>query len=768
MKFQYLIYLFPILTCWCKSCKTENEVQYIDRKYCIECHKEAYDEYTGSHHDLAMDIANSKTVLGNFNNVTFIHLGDTARFYKHGDNYFVYTKGKDGKYAEFEVVYTFGYTPLQQYLIRFPKGYFQTLPFCWDSRPAEEGGQRWFHIYDQEKIEHDDELYWTEAQQNWNHVCAECHSTELKKNFDVKTLSFNTSWSEIDVSCDACHGPSGNHLKWAELDEKGKSTDKYPNMGYGFRFPNDSAMWIFDMEKGTAFRNKPRTNRQEIELCARCHSRRFQIWDQYVQGEPLMQTHIPDLLETRLYYPDGQIKEEDYVYGSFLQSKMYTQGVTCTDCHNYHSYQVQAPGNILCAKCHVYTKYNSYEHHFHDPDSTGGSCQDCHMPKTRYMVVDPRLDHSIRVPRPDLSDKIGAPNSCIQCHSDKDNKWATYWFKKWYGNKYDTFVHFGEIFHAATIQQPGTSDKLIALISDKEQNEIVRASAVRYIRNYPLMRTVEFLKGQIKDTAAMVRLAAIQTLDEIYQNESLEQTIILAHDSIRAVRYQALSVYSLIPYGNKSGKEKMVTQKQINDYINMLKVNSDQVATFVNLGLLYQNSNNTDSALYYYDIALSLDSNSMETLLNKADVFRQRGNEKEVFNILSECLNKFPESPEVYNSLGMHYTRIKQSVKALEMFKKSMEYSRYNAYFVYIYAIALNSSGNPEKAIEILEHGYQLHPNDYNILYALTSISRESGNITAFEKYYNKLQELQNAMNLTYFLLLLIPVKPSVSFCSVT
>lgn len=720
---------------------------YEERSKCIACHEEQYNKFTGSHHDLAMEIANKESVLGNFNDTTIIHLGDTARFYMHDNKYYVYTKGEDGIYKEFEAEYTFGWTPLQQYLMKFPNGSYQVLPYCWDSRPIEEGGQNWFHVYDQEKIPHDDFLFWTKNQQNWNHVCAECHSTNLKKNYDLATRSFNTDWTEIDVSCDACHGPSENHLRWAELDDQGEPTDGFTKMGYAFLFPNDSAMWLYDSEKGNAYRTKERTNRQEIELCARCHSRRMQIWDEYEHGGELMQSHLPEVLEERLYYPDGQIKEEDYVYGSFLQSKMYKFGVTCTDCHDPHSYQIQAPGNLMCMKCHSYEKYDSYTHHFHDTKDTGGSCLDCHMPTTNFMVVDPRLDHSMRVPRPDLSDKLGTPNACIQCHTEESNQWATGWFRKWYNNKYDTIPHYGEVFHAALNQDPKSLNGLINLINDREQNDIVRATAVYYLSNVPSLKAIEQVQKSTRDSSAMVRMVAIRLLSNLTGNESIEYSLERMNDEVRAVRYEAARAYANVPYSQKSNKLNAAHRNAIDEYIKMLMVNDDQTATYTNMGIYYVNEDRLDSAKIFFERALYVDSSSVEAAINLADIYRLQNNDREGEKVLLHMLKSNPARSELYLALGFLYTRLQNNRKSLEMIKKAFELEPQNTYYCYVYGIALNSSGRTNEALEILKAGYEINKNDYSIIIALGSIYRDLGDMENFHFYSNKYQELQQIGN---------------------
>ncbi|MGH7892210.1 MAG: multiheme c-type cytochrome, partial [Thermodesulfobacteriota bacterium] len=322
-----------------KSNKTVNPVNSIDDSQgsvpprfvgghvCAECHKAEYDLWIGSHHDLAMQEAAADTVLGDFDGAVFSYRDVESAFYKKGEKFMVRTDGPDGKLHDYEIKYTFGVYPLQQYLVEFPGGRLQALSIAWDSRSKSEGGQRWFHLYPNDKIAHDDTLHWTGIDQNWNHMCAECHSTDLKKNYDLKAGTFNTTWSEINVSCEACHGPGSEHVEWAGQ----KNPDEFPNMGLLVSFDERKGVrWTIDEKSGDAVRSTPLKSHTEIEVCSRCHSRRSAISDNYVYGRSLLDTHIPALLDDGFYYPDGQIEAEDYEWGSFVQSKMYHEGVTCT------------------------------------------------------------------------------------------------------------------------------------------------------------------------------------------------------------------------------------------------------------------------------------------------------------------------------------------------------------------------------------------------------------------------------------------------------
>jgi tetratricopeptide (TPR) repeat protein len=335
-----------------------------------------------------MQVANEQTVLGDFDSASVEYFGETSSMIRDGNRYIMQTGNVSGDLEEFEISFTFGVEPLQQYLTDFPDGRKQVLPFAWDTRPTEEGGQRWYHLHSDEEIRYDDTLHWTGRYANWNYMCAECHSTDLQLGYELASNSFSTTWSEISVGCEACHGPGSTHVEQAthDFDEN-----------YGLLVDLDDrrdAAWVMNPETGIAQRSEPAAAQQQPESCGRCHSRRGLITDSYEYGKPLLDTHRVALLEEGLYHPDGRILDEVYVYGSFVQSKMYRAGVTCSDCHDPHSGDLRTgpDPNDVCAQCHLPTKFATTEH------AAGDDCVSCHMQEEIYMGVDPRRDHSFRLP----------------------------------------------------------------------------------------------------------------------------------------------------------------------------------------------------------------------------------------------------------------------------------------------------------------------------------------------------------------------------------
>ena len=611
--------------------------RYMGRPVCATCHAEQNAQWSGSHHDLAMQPAAGKTVLGNFDNASLTHFGVTTSFFRKDGRFIVRTEGPDGRLEDYEIKYTFGVDPLQQYLIEFPGGRLQALGLAWDTRPKDKGGQRWFHLYSNEKITHDDELHWTRPSQNWNSMCAECHSTHLKKNYDPVTRSFSTTWSEIDVSCEACHGPGSDHVVWAGRKPGWQKLGV--NKGLALLLDERKDIhWKINPETGNVSRSKVRSGDKEVEMCARCHSRRSPITSDYVHGEPLLNHYLPRLLDEGMYYPDGQIDDEVYVYGSFIQSKMHHAGVTCSDCHEPHSLKLRTPGNGVCLKCHQAAKYDQSSHHFHQLGAQGASCAECHMPPTTYMVVDPRHDHSMRIPRPDLSVQLGTPNACNNCHTDKEPKWAAEQVKTWYGHTSTGFQAYAQALHAARHEEVGTGNTLATLIRNTQTAYIARATALAQIGPYLSPATVDVLTLGLADNNPGVREAAVRALEYGPSGMRVRLVFPMLDDDVRAVRIEAARVLASIPAGELPAKQRSLLGKALQENIAAQQASAERPEAQSNLGNLYAARGELYQAESAYQTATDLNPVYVPAYINLADLYRLQGNETKAEKVLRRAI----------------------------------------------------------------------------------------------------------------------------------
>ena len=715
---------------------------YVGGASCTACHAEQFEQWQGSHHDLAMQEVSAHSVLGDFNNAEFQYYDVTSRFYREGQRFMVRTDGPDGSLQDYTIKYTFGVTPLQQYLVEFPGGRLQALGIAWDSRPAEAGGQRWFHLYPDENIDHNDELHWTGQNQNWNYMCADCHSTHLQKNYDAGSQHFDTRWSEINVSCEACHGPGSEHNKWAAQDAAGQALDNTRGLVVGLD-ERKGVSWQMDPQTGTAQRSTPRSGTTEIQVCAQCHARRGAIASDYVPGHAFMDAYRPALLTEHLYYPDGQIKDEVYVYGSFIQSKMFHTGVTCSDCHEAHSLNLRAPGDQVCLGCHAADRFASAKHHFHKPEGEGARCAECHMPETNYMVVDPRRDHSIRVPRPDLSDSLGTPNACIRCHADQTNSWAAERVREWYGKPAAGYQDFAETLHAARNGAPDGAAQLIELLGREEQPAIARATALSLLARYQAPQAIQSISDSLYDDDPIIRLGGLDALESLQPGMHFAIGQHLLDDEVLAVRIEAGRVLAGTPADSLDAAQRARLKKAVDEYIAAQQFNADHPQTYINLGNLYLRMGDAGKAELAYRQLLVIDDTFAPAYINLADLFRLTGREPAALNTLKQGLKVAPGNAGLHHAYGLALVRSQQVPLAVEELGRAAELQADNARYTYVYAVALDANGETGKAVEVLAHYYENAQNNMEILSALASYTRKAGDTAKADQYDQQLTVLQ-------------------------
>jgi predicted CXXCH cytochrome family protein len=503
---------------------------YISSTQCAACHADIANAWQGSDHGWAWRTPTSDNVLGKFDGTAFENKDVTSRFSTRDGKYFVETDGPDGKLTEYEVKYTVGVKPLQQYLVDTGNGRLQVLDLAWDTEK-----KRWFHLYPDQGNKAGDGLHWTGPDKNWNARCAECNATAFEKNYDVATKSYASTQAEIGVGCEACHGPGEAHTSWAGAPE-------------GF----DPSVWSDVGPQGLTVHFDAANVEAEIQQCAGCHSRREQL----AASSPPPGTLFADnyrlaLLRDGLYHADGQILDEVYVYGSFLQSKMSAAGVTCTNCHEPHTNQLKAEGNGVCTQCHSPQGnpgfpslkpafYDGPEHHFHETGSEGAQCASCHMPERFFMVVDGRRDHSFRVPRPDLSVKNDTPNTCTDCHTDQTAAWAAEHVSRRYPNGRTGSPHYGELFSAARSGIDAELEgRLLALVKDLKAAPIVRATAMDRLKTAPSSTIADTGEPFLEDENPLVRGAAIALQRGAPLTARVQRIVPLLDDPAQSVRIEA-------------------------------------------------------------------------------------------------------------------------------------------------------------------------------------------------------------------------------------
>ncbi len=615
-------YLLPVLLLpwlWqsCSEKKTvsiaDNNSTFVGSNQCLRCHSSESELWSDSHHFHSMEPASKESIKATFEEDSLTLDGVHYEFSKDTSGFFVTISEKNSEKKVHKIEYSFGYSPLQQYLVELPNGKLQNLRVSYDTQE-----KKWFHQYPGEVINHDDWLHWNNQSMNWNSMCSDCHSTQVKKNYNPEKETYQSTFSEVNVSCESCHGPASNHLNEAN---SGKFSS---NKGFITRVDKDNY----------------------INTCGRCHSRRSKLKDGHNFKEDYYdQYHLVDL-DIEHYQPDGQINEEDFVLGSFLSSKMAHRGITCNDCHKPHSSELKLLENSLCLSCHA-DSYNKPTHHFHQQSSTGSQCINCHMPGKTYMGNDFRRDHSFRVPRPDQSVKYGTTNSCTQCHSEKDNQWAADFLERRNNGNYPK--HFSDLLLYARANHDINS--YLTLISDTSYPIISRATAVGELKNYEVSNWVDQAREISSTNPSPLMRSMVQKA--IFNQVTPQTKDIIANglkDTSRSVRIIAYRNALKLP---KAERINLIKSNNSIEYEDYLRYNADFKEGRNQWAEWFVSHEKNNEAILKYKTSLEIDSNQRDPYINLAILNSQEKNNKQSLGILSLYIKRFPNDDYGYYLLGI-------------------------------------------------------------------------------------------------------------------
>lgn len=748
---------------WWTCLPSDTQATYVGRQSCIQCHQPEHDAWQGSHHDLAMDLATPENVLGDFNNAEVEHYGIHTRLFRDGKKFMVHTEGPDGNMVDLEIKYVLGHTPLQQYMVEFDRlpdqpqsevARVQVLRVAWETEK-----KRWFYLRPpdvDEKLSPDDDLHWTGIAQRWNNMCADCHSTNLQKKFDLTTQRYHTTWSEIDVSCEACHGPGSVHVELAR--------DR----------------WMFwDRKLGYGLANLKSSNPEtEIQACAKCHSRRRHVYPGFEPGKNYFDYYANELIVENSYHPDGQILDEVYVHGSFIQSKMYHKKIRCTDCHDPHTARVKAPDNRLCTSCHAHSpgKYDSPTHHHHPPGK-GTSCVECHMPETTYMMVDPRRDHSLRIPRPDLSVQLDTPNACTRCHIDdakisdekrhglsqyadwllaakngddeigaelaRLNAWAADEINQWIAPK-QLPPHYASVLHAARSGAPEAEADLIKMANSHQWPNMVRATATMHLGQYGSRQSLAASQELLADSDPQVRIMAVANLEALPDDRLVRVVAPLLEDPVRMVRAEAGRVLAGVPGPQLTGSQRRLRARALEEYEAGVMVNSDRAAAHLSMALLYERQRHIEDATKAYETAMRIEPGVTGPRTNLAALLEgeARRLSQQAQQIGMQNRERGFEFFQRAQELGIRIAKLRR--EELDLLARDSRLAPDNAAIQYRYGMSLYLHDRIEESEKALQQAAELEPASPPILFGLALL-------------YEKLQRFDEARALCRRLLELRP-----------
>lgn len=659
---------------------------------CQSCHQQEHAQWLTSHHYMAMQPANDTTVYGDFGDATLTADGVTTKFYKRDGKFYMHTEDEMGTYREMEVKYIFGFTPLQQYLVEFPGGRMQATRMSWDTK-----AKKWFHQYAGDKIPAGDWLHWTGNGQNWNTMCASCHSTNLNKGYDEGTDTYKTTYNEINVSCESCHGPGKNHIDYINGS----------NYKDGEKIKGSLLMLYKTGNPMTA-----------INTCGYCHARRSDITGNPFPGAEVMEDYIPELPTTDFFFADGQMNDEDYNYTSFLQSKMFHRGVQCTNCHNPHTNKLKLDGATVCAQCHSQDIYTSEKHTLHKIGTKEVNCITCHMPSKLYMGNDLRHDHSFRIPRPDLTAKYGTPNTCNACHADKSAQWAADAIEKGYGKK--PGYHWSESLVPGSRLDGNSEPHLSKLAADSSVPNIIRAATMRYLGQLNNENAGRTLLKYLSDSSAMVRYTALKGLRNFAPSLWLSAAGPSLSDKVRAVRIAAADLYLDVPQNQFPQEYFQAFTLAKNDLDRFIHYQTDFAQGNLQAGDYFMRINDRPSAEKYYKRALAKDSLLVNARVNLASNLNATGKNTEALEQLKIAARIQPGSDHIFYTLGLLYAEMGDLKNAEAAFRQTITLNPAHIRALYNYGLLLSQNKRNNEAEKLFLQALKTEPSNGDVLYALT------------------------------------------------
>ena len=605
---------------------------YVGSNACTGCHEDAAAAWAGSHHALAWTLPGPDTVKGDFDDTTFEHDGFSAAFRIEDGRYFVTVTETDGGVADYPVHSLAGIAPLQQLLIETEPGRLQSFDVVWDV-----AGAAWYDLYPDQDLPPEDGLHWSGPYKTWNARCAECHATGYERNYDPRGRGYASTQAEIGVGCEACHGPGSLHLDWARGEPRAPAP-----AAYGFT----AALGQGDTAG-------------DIEQCATCHSRREPLTDgNPLPGTPFADAHTLELLRPGRYHADGQIQDEVYVYGSFLQSRMYARGVSCMNCHEPHSATLKAEGNAVCTQCHSpagnpdfatlrLAEYDDPSHHHHAPGSEGAQCKSCHMIERVYMGIDGRRDHSFRIPRPDLGDETGAPDACTDCHGDLGRQEAADAIARWYPDPARRGAHYGQAFARARQDPQAAAPALRRIALDAGQPGIVRATALYYLQPLADPDLAAAMAPLLSDPDPIVRGGAAGLQIAAPPRDRAARLVGVLADPARSVRILAAKQMLNVAPDTLTPSQRAVVGEAMADWRRSLSNKLDFPETHLIMGGIALTARNLRGAQGAFREVVRLDPQRIEAWTMLVRLAQVDGGPDRARGVLNEALAHLPGDPRL-------------------------------------------------------------------------------------------------------------------------
>ncbi len=676
---------------------------------CKSCHEEAYRNWAKSHHALAeraMDLTLDAPAFDPPRQIAHGTQNSQTRFVDGKPQ--LVTQGVGRTNESFAVARVIGVDPLVQYLIPASGGRLQASELCFDPKR-----QEWFNVYGMEDRQPGEWGHWTGRGMNWNNMCATCHNTRLRKNYNELTDTYSTAMAERGVGCESCHGPMADHNAWQAKhpDKSGDPTVR-------------------------------RISREEMfAACAQCHSRRSELTGDFRPPEDFLDHHqlaIPD--ETDTFYPDGQVREEDYEVTAFLGSKMHAAGVRCVDCHEPHTSKLRVPGNLMCLTCHggplpiattntlntapVGPRIDPETHSRHKVGTRGDFCTDCHMPQTVYMQRHARHDHGFTIPDPRLTQELGVPNACNRCHTDRSVDWSLEYVVKWYGPRTNEVMRSRARAIAKARAADAAAVPALVVMAKGETNSFWRAVAANLLRHWASDSNVTaVLFDCAGDTNPLVRSMAVRGLEPLAQsgNQAAKETLdARLKDAVRAVRVEAAwALRRTLDTNSIAGA----------DLLTALRHNLDQPAGALQMGVFQMDRGNLQAAMDYFQRAVNWDTNSAPLRHALALALGAQGKNSEALEQLQAAVRLAPKSAEYRYHLALALNEVGKLNEARLELEETVKLDPQFARAWYNLGLAHAALNQLEEAVQNLIRAESLEPMSPETPYARATVLARVGRV---------------------------------------
>jgi predicted CXXCH cytochrome family protein len=652
--------------------------QFAGSGSCQGCHEQEHSQWARSLHLQMTRPADTAAVIGDFSNVSFTGNGRAYRTEERGGKRFISVSHGGRPFKTFEVNYTLGAKRFQGYLSRLPDGGLYVLPAFWHI--AQKRWIDWKEITPVPDGNHD-------LRQIWNVTCFNCHATNLDARFDVASKTYNTSWSEMGLGCEACHGPGKPHIA---LMEEWKRTGKpSPKAPIGIFAPRGAAP------------------RQVFDMCAYCHGNKNNLFLGFTPGDRLEEYALPFLVSQPMpsddpqgdFWPDGRPSRFNRPQALTLSGCFMKGNVTCTNCHvahgsrQEHSLKVSiAESDRLCTQCHepLSAAENVERHTRHPLKSQGSRCIECHMSDVNWRLLIRRRDHTFAAPVPEMTAKYGVPNGCTTCHEGRTPEWAMKTMDEWYGDRERRrrAMQVADTFYLAGNQDVASLPGLASLVLDRGRGMLVRASAAEFIGRVfavangqgddpastgraqtsvegaststprpqldtpaiaaPLRRkVVNALIGALADAEPAVRASALKSLAAIGDRAAAMAMIARLLDDVRLVRVHAaqgllqMGIAQLPPPGDAP------LQRAQEEWAQGLSAFPDMATNHTMRGWLESQRGRQLEAGRALDTALALDSKNVRAHLYRGIVYARRGELSEAIKHWQTARSLDPSYPNI-------------------------------------------------------------------------------------------------------------------------